>query len=731
MHPLTGYGDSWSVKPGGRIGFMVSSVDDTDFELRFVRHICADPNPNGPGYHEIAMPSPFDGLQVGRFQQARPGSFAHAPAVEADISGGFSIAATVWPTTPGKGRQTFLCLTGADWSLWFGIGSSGGACLEVTGADGQGTSVEVTAAMLARRWYDVAAGQDGKGRLWVRQVARRPVALLVDSGKASGVGPEPDCIGGFSVLLAAAPAGEYFNGKLERPSIWGGDAEDGDILTHQRQAVAEGTVPGLMALWDFSLGMASNVAFDIGPAAANATLVHAPGRAMTGASWTGAVHDWVSAPEQYGAIHFHDDDVGDLAWDESFALQVPTDWPSGFYAAHIRNGAGEDMIPFFVRPLQPTSDVVLLVPTYTYQVYGCHVRPGRAQAIHEQALAWGALTETPDINRQFGLSSYNNHSDGSGVAITSFRRPMLDTRPKQFVMLDPNASGTSRICSDSYIVQWLTSIGVAHDVVTDHDLHAEGEALLAPYRVVIAAQHPEYLSDRMMQALETYLEGGGRMMYLGGNGFYWRAEPSAAEPHLLEIRRAENGIRVWATEPGENYQAFGGGLGGLWRRVGRPSHRLVGSGFSAQGRQLGFPYRFTDGIHDPRVAFMCEGLQPTPGESFGETGFMGGGAAGFELDSVDPAHGTPPNTLVVAKGIVIHPDYYPVNEDRLATALPKKTEDWSCADILFFETPAGGAVFSVGSMTYVGSLVVDGSNTTLGKLTTNVLRRFIDAAPFA
>jgi N,N-dimethylformamidase len=49
----------------------------------------------------------------------------------------------------------------------------------------------------------------------------------------------------------------------------------------------------------------------------------------------------------------------------------------------------------------------------------------------------------------------------------------------------------------------------------------------------------------------------------------------------------------------------------------------------------------------------------------------------------------------------------------------------------FFETAAGGAVFSVGSMTYAGSLMVDGGCSPLGQLTANVVRRFADPAPFA
>ena len=92
---------------------------------------------------------------------------------------------------------------------------------------------------------------------------------------------------------------------------------------------------------------------------------------------------------------------------------------------------------------------------------------------------------------------------------------------------------------------------------------------------------------------------------------------------------------------------------------------------------------------------------------------------------------SPQYALVVAKGIVVHPDYAWVNEDMLVHRHPLPQEDWSCADMTFFETHAGGTVFAVGSMTYVGSLMVAGGDTALGRLTANVVRRFADPAPFA
>lgn len=734
MHPLVGYCDRWSAKPGQSVKFMVSSSDPAPFDVRFVRHLCADPNPAGPGYREIAMASPVDGSHFAPAQAARRGSFGAASGLAVQPDTALAIGATVWPTLPQAGRQGVVALAAAGWRILLGF-EGGRAFAEVSAADGRRARAAVDAPMLARRWYDLALLLHPGGRLQLAQRPRSPLGRIVDAGMAEAAGPAP-AAGVCDVLLAALPGddghpGAHLNGKLERPTLWAQAASLEAVLDAQRGAAPD--APGLIACWDFSVGMQGNTARDIGPAHADARLAALPMRAMTGSGWTGAVHDWKQAPEQYGAIHFHADDQGDLGWEPAFTLVVPEDWPSGFYAANLSRGADQDYIPFFVRPASPRARVAFLVPTFSYQVYGCYVRPGRGAEIRDRAEAWGALPQTPDMNPDFGLSTYNHHADGSGVAVASMNRPMLDTRPRQMSLMDPapDGSGTGRVCADSYFIDWLDRLGIECDVVTDHDLHAEGLAAIAPYRVLIAGQHPEYHSERMMQALEDYLSGAGRLMYLGGNGFYWRAEPSAADPHALEVRRAEGGIRVWAAEPGESYHAFGGGYGGLWRRIGRSSHRLVGISFSVQGRHLGFPYRFTEAIADPRVAFMTAGLAAEPGGVFGETGFMGGGAAGFELDSVDPHWGTPPNALVVAKGIVIDPDYGPVNEDMLVLRHPKRQEDWSCADMVFFETAAGGAVFSVGSMTFAGSLPVAACGNTASRLTANVLRRFLDPAPFA
>ena len=48
--------------------------------------------------------------------------------------------------------------------------------------------------------------------------------------------------------------------------------------------------------------------------------------------------------------------------------------------------------------------------------------------------------------------------------------------------------------ADLYLIDWLEEMGFAYDVITDEDLHMEGQALLSGYRCVITGSHPEMVS---------------------------------------------------------------------------------------------------------------------------------------------------------------------------------------------------------------------------------------------
>jgi N,N-dimethylformamidase len=150
----------------------------------------------------------------------------------------------------------------------------------------------------------------------------------------------------------------------------------------------------------------------------------------------------------------------------------------------------------------------------------------------------------------------------------------------------------------------------------------------------------------MLDAFQAYQNGGGRHMYLGGNGFYWRTAFRPERAGQIEIRRGISGTRTWEGEAGENNLSFTGEPSGLWRSCGRPPQRLVGVGFDAQVFDHSSFYRRMPDSFDPRVSFPFEGIGPD--ERIGDFGLRLGGAAGLEIDRADRTLGSAPNLLLLA-----------------------------------------------------------------------------------
>ena len=470
--------------------------------------------------------------------------------------------------------------------------------------------------------------------------------------------------------------------------------------------------------------MTSQTFADRGPGALHGAFVNLPTRAMKGSNWSGREMAWRHAPDEYGAVHFHSDDVGDVGWRESLQLTIPEDLPSGVYALRVDNGLASDHIPFFVLPhagRRSRARIVYLASTLTYLAYANHARGNWDAAFQARAAAWGASPNNPDQFRDFGFSTYNYHPDGSGVALSSRRRPVLSMRPGYLTFPDSRGSGLRHFPADSHLTDWLEEKGFAFDVVTDEELDAQGVDLIRDYPLMVTGSHPEYHTAAMLDALELYRAGGGNLCYLGGNGFYWRIARSSELPWAMEIRRAESGIRAWAAEPGEYYNQFDGAYGGLWRRNGRPPQALAEIGFAVQGFFEGSPYRRTPASADPAVAWIFDGVEA---DTFGDFGLSGGGAAGFELDQVSRHLGTSAGTVVLARSEGHGPSFLGVPEDILTHTMAVGGKVEIEAHMVYGCNEAGGQIFSTGSITFCGSLSHNGYDNSVSRILENVMRRF-------
>lgn len=684
---IAGYADQMSARPGDAVAFKVSCKGDAPYRARLVRSISADPNPAGQGVVEEAADAYFEPQELAaREQPFYPGSYAQSTQAVA-ITFPFSMSAFVFPTLAKDSPQTVL----SSGPIALLLDEQGCLALEVGD-----TRISTGTPLKLRAWHMVSATIDDQGQATVSQAPHD--ARRLGQAEASGevrVIPLSDRLRIGARLLNGAPV-DHFNGKIEAPEVAG-------------------------LRWDFSRDISSTVV----PGSPPLELVNYPTRAVTGVEWTGAEMNWRHAPEQYGAIHFHDDDIVDFGWETDFEFRVPEKMPSGLYFMRIEAGAEYDAIPLYVMPAKGvrTARIAVLASTFTYSIYGNHARPDYAPHWQDRIKDWGAYPNNPAEWRQYGLSTYNNHSDGSGICHASHLRPLFNTRPGYLTWSTTPCSGLRHIPADSHLIAWLHAKGYAYDIVTDDALYEDGVAAVAGYDAVITGSHPEYHTSETLDALEGYRDGGGALLYLGGNGFYWRIARHSENPRVLEIRRAEAGIRAWAAEPGEYYNAFDGTYGGLWRRNGRPPQQLAGVGFTAQGNFYGAPYRRV--CTDPAFDWVFEGIE---GDLIGDFGFSGNGAAGFELDRVDMRLGSHDGITLLAQSVPQEEDFVLVPEEQLThiTNLQGSPEDEILrADMIWLETPSGGRVFSVGSITFCGSLPWNGFENNVSTLLGNVLGRVL------
>ena len=741
MLSLAAYADRLSVRPGETIAFQVANATDKPVTTRIVRVISSDANPAGPGIRVEKVDADISMVAEPGPASVPHGSYAIISGLEAWGSGdSFTLSCRVFPTLLNGRRQGLITRLSETRNSGVGLMIDSAGRLLGTMGNGSGfEEVRTEIALRERRWQSVwlrfDAGsrelQIGHGRF---DSTATSVADATLSTAASATLDSP-------LMIAAidddAP-NAHFNGKLERPMLYDRALSDEEI-----QALIRGDeAAGAAACWDFAREDSSSRIIDIGPKALHGRLVNTPARAMTGARWSGYEMCFRHAPDEYGGIQFHQDDIDDCHWPTAFQWTVPNGTRSSVYALILSAGEAEENVPFHVVPPkgQATARIAVLASTFTYTIYANHARPEWERdpqwqaAWRQQASDWGGYPHNPGDHHEYGLSTYNYHPDASGVSIASWHRPMLNVRLGYitYPYEEIRGSGLRHFPADSHLNAWLEARNYDYDIITDWELHHEGVDLLKNYSVVLTGSHPEYHTREMIDALEAYKDGGGRFCYLGGNGFYWKIALSPEQDGVIEIRRGEGGIRAWAAEPGEYYNQFDGEYGGLWRRNGRPPQHLCGVGFTAQGNFLGSYYRKHPQAIDPRVAWMFDGVDD---DVFGDHGLSGHGAAGFELDRADKRLGTPEHAMVVASSENHPPDapWVLVPEEMLThivTWSGEPARDLIRADMTFFECPNGGAVFSTGSITFCGSLVTKNFDNDVSRLLDNVVTRFLDPEPF-
>ncbi len=749
---ISGYCDRPNVAPGETLTFHVDCAGSWTYHASVIRLINGDPAVEGTGVKNCTIPSNIEGEYNGAPQWTTTGSFVEIPDPDGALAlnAGGTLHLFLYTTTP-QAPQTVI-------GRWDETSSRGWALLLEDGfltvvvGDGERTQKLASPRRLfAEVWYSVAVTLDVAGKTVAFEQVTKVNSVNSRIGRTTALDSDADVRAALEIapvdaevpLLIAARVVERagataryrgcFNGKIDSPKLYG-EALTADAIA----ALHAGSIPagGLLGHWDFSAeitrqGVPSDRVSDVSPGERHGRCVNQPDRAMTGWNWDSHEEHFIHCPEQYGAIEFHEDSLDDCRWQPSFRLEVPGDLPSGAYAVLLQGDGHIDRIPFFVTPPhgQANAKIALLIPTLSYLAYAnSEVMQGAAIAQSVVGIMTVLSAHDLELNEnpaKYGLSMYDHHADGGGVRYSTWRRPIFNMRPDHH----HEYGSVWQFPADVHLIEWLEIQEIEYDVITDHDLIRDGAVLLRRYTVVMTATHPEYYTAGMLDAWEDYIAGGGRAMYLAANGFYWITSLHPDKPWLIEIRRGESGDQAWRARSGELYHSTTGERGGLWRHRGRPPQKIWGTGYSTHALDVSVGYVQMPDAADPRLAWIMKGVEPD--EIIGDFGLVNGGAAGLELDRIDYSLGTPPNVMLLAASYGHNATAALVPEDIYFSHPGTNGEEdpGIHADLIYYTSFNGGAALSVSSMTWCGSLLHNGGDNNVSRITRNVLERFAGDEP--
>lgn len=441
---------------------------------------------------------------------------------------------------------------------------------------------------------------------------------------------------------------------------------------------------------------------------AKLTVHNMPTFAVASARFTGEIHDPRLDPSHFDAIHLHDDDFAGFDWDPDLKISVPHNARSGIYGVEIETASGTERLPFFVRPSRPSAKLAFLVPTNTYLAYADERLPPVRYPWHGS-----------DRGHRFSIDNhflclYDVHSDLSGVSLTSARRPRATLRDDYHY---PLSNCPHLLPVDLQLLKFYARNSVDIDILTDRDLHDEELEAIRPYSAILTGSHPEYWSSRMMKTLDAYLISGGNLAYLGGNGFYWVV---AHQDQTMELRRIKSDI--WSGRPGEGHMSITGEPGGNWEDRGlRNPQAYLGVTYLIMSFGPSRPYQRLEASHGDEYSWIFSGIK---NDTFGGSGTVLGGAAGYEVDAVVRSEETPRNLVRLAtadgfdESFQVRPDVWLADGEVEREALRR-------ADMTIYRHQGGGHVFCTGSVAWIGALPGRDDENEVGQIMLNLAQGFV------
>ncbi|EPE94016.1 N,N-dimethylformamidase beta subunit family domain-containing protein [Rhizobium grahamii] len=455
---------------------------------------------------------------------------------------------------------------------------------------------------------------------------------------------------------------------------------------------------------------------------------------------------WQESPEQCS--------VEGCGWQTVFEFKIPEEWSSGGYRLKL-TAAGRDG-----QPVQ-CHHLVVVLPKAGRK---------RNRVLHVAATGtWLAYNTWGGSNHYDGIAGPNRNQ---WSPIVSTQRPWA----RGFIVLPPDAprvplemmmppkavprfphkewayaTGHSRkfgsagwATYDSHFFRFAERAGCEVDLVTQHELHYSPEVLF-DYDCIVFVGHDEYWTWEMRDAVDSYVNSGGRVARFAGN-FSWQTrleDQGRLQICYKDRARAEDPVYL-SSDPSRTTN--------LWEapEVGRPGASTFGLNASC-------------GIYAGWMGCVPRGARGFPiyrpeHWAFAETGLFYGdilGAEshifGYEVDGLDyeirnglpypsATSGAPDGLEILAVGLAsqvewsndLAPEQLPMGDGEARASAEALFGDASEANLEKLKRGSGmianfksgkGEVFHAGSCEWVAGLLRN--DPMVEQVTRNVLTRYL------
>ena len=237
---------------------------------------------------------------------------------------------------------------------------------------------------------------------------------------------------------------------------------------------------------------------------------------------TGIATAWHDSPDDCSAVG--------CGWPVAWSHDIPADWPSGAYRLLVRLGNAADRSAvaehlFVLRPSPPPrADRLLLI---TADATWCAYNDWGGSNHYEGIVDPAGNRFSPVLSRLRPLArGFVSLPDGAPRTLPATVPPVGE--PVSYPHMDwawrhgysKKYASAGWASYERPFVRWAEAAGYRVDIATQVDLHDRPEVLQG-YRCLVMVGHDEYWTWEMRDAVDAFVERGGRVARFAGN-FLWQ-----------------------------------------------------------------------------------------------------------------------------------------------------------------------------------------------------------------